>query len=180
MKSLDLLVFSFRAALSWVHATSVPHLPLVTIFLTMFGGVDDLTAGLKTAHVRPQAEQVDRGIRLSIRLFHVRLCSPCYTDRSDSLQAYQTALFLGETMWMASQPTTLDGLFVDLWPHGLSCFASSHDLQTLKFFASSLLDSSTSYFAEWVMLRSSVKNICPSSRNVGRTDWPSGLAARSG
>jgi len=25
------------------------------------GGVDDLTAGLKTAHVRPQAEQVDRG-----------------------------------------------------------------------------------------------------------------------
>lgn len=28
----------------------------------MLGGVDDLTAGLKTAHVRPQAEQVDRGI----------------------------------------------------------------------------------------------------------------------
>ena len=32
----------------------------------MIGGVDDLTAGLKTAHVRPQAEQVDRGIADSI------------------------------------------------------------------------------------------------------------------
>lgn len=78
----------------------------------MIGGVDDLTAGLKTAHVRPQAEQVDRGIADSIsQTFPCNASVFClYTG---SLQAQQMALFLGETMWMASQPTTLDSLVGD-------------------------------------------------------------------